>query len=148
MKTLKILIENDVKKRTERFFNKKNEDLNQYVNYEYQVADDFEPFDHTYVINGKHYSPCIFNIKDRILIVEEFEIKGNEEDETFENVLTCPVCNYVYHDCWEFSRDYNDNLECPMCKSILEYQREYTVTYTTKVKKLSKPYKLIKREKK
>ena len=142
MKTLKILIENDSRKRSEIFFNKENEDLNQYVNFEFQVEDDFEPFDHTYIIDDKCYSPCRFGIKDRILIVEEFKIKGSKEDETFDDVLTCPVCGYIYHDCWEFSRDFADDLECPMCKSILEYEREYTTTYTTKVKKIAEPYKL------
>lgn len=142
MKTLKIIIENDSNRRIELFHNENDSKLNQYVDYEFQVEDNFKPFDHTYKINGKYYSPCRLDIKQYILAVEEFEIKGSKEDETFKNVLTCPICGYIYHDCWEFSRDFADDLECPMCKSILEYEREYEVIYTTKVKKIAEPYRL------
>lgn len=139
-KELKIVVENDSHVRVGWFNNE--EDLKRHIDYTFQVEDDFEPFDHTYIIDDKYYSPCSFDIKENILVVEEFEIKGSKEDETNEDVLTCPVCGYVYQDCWEFSKDSDDNLECPMCKSILEYEREYEVTYTTKVKKLATAFKL------
>lgn len=140
MKTLKVVIENNSNKRVKWIGT--NEDLNQYVNFEFQVEDDFEPFAHNYIIDSKYYSPCSFDIKQCILVVQEYEIKGTKEDETFEDVLTCPVCGYVYHDCWEYSRDSEDDFECPICKSILEWEREYSVTYTTKVKSIAEPYKL------
>lgn len=136
MKTLKIVIENNPHARANWVVNE--EDLNQYVDFEFQIEDDFKPFDHTFIIDGKYCSPCRLDLKENILVVKEFEMQGSEDDETFENVLTCPVCGHIYHDCWELPRDFADDFECPTCKSILEYEREYT----TKVKKISEPYKL------
>lgn len=57
---------------------------------------------------------------------ENWEHEGSYE-------IVCPYCGYTFQDSWDFSDDASD-LECDRCGRTFEYQREVSVTYSTKQK--------------
>jgi DNA-directed RNA polymerase subunit RPC12/RpoP len=101
----------------------------------FEVDDNFDSSD---VIkhSGKYYSIRVTNQSKNYAIAREIEIDTDNEETEYENEITCPVCGYVDNDSWEMSNDTDDDYECGRCGAILEVEKQITVDYSAKVKKL------------
>lgn len=53
-------------------------------------------------------------------------------DDTVGSTIICPVCGYVEEDFWDAGES-SDEWQCLECNSILSFEREITVEYTTKL---------------
>ena len=61
------------------------------------------------------------------------------ENEQFETRnLVCPWCGYEDRDSWELS-DSDDSYTCPECGEVFAYERNITVTYTSRKRELDYP---------
>ncbi len=59
-------------------------------------------------------------------------IKTKEEiDHTYTTEITCPYCGYEDNDSWEVS-DEHGFMDCGSCEKQFHYERDVTVTYSTK----------------
>ena len=66
--------------------------------------------------------------------VVEVALKDPIEDVSYERNITCPVCGNKDHDSWE-ADDSDEEYECGHCNSILAYERDVEVTYSTRLVK-------------
>ncbi|OKP95077.1 hypothetical protein [Paenibacillus sp. P46E] len=97
-------------------------------------------FGETFEINGKTYRCCGKSLQAKVLGVEEITI-NQEPDEECGDELICPYCGHEQGDAWELSAD-SDKMECGSCGSEIEYEREYSVSYTVKPVKMCDVVKL------
>ena len=51
------------------------------------------------------------------------ELNEEPEEAYGERECTCPYCGTTMQSC-EVTEDYEDDFECPICKSIFKYERE------------------------
>jgi DNA-directed RNA polymerase subunit RPC12/RpoP len=65
--------------------------------------------------------------------IEEFQAK--EEDTDFEDEITCPYCGDKNGDSWEVSEDSGEDT-CGNCGNEFHFERDITVTYSTKKKSI------------
>lgn len=59
------------------------------------------------------------------------EISNFDGDTEYTSEITCPWCGYEMTDSWERSHD-SDQTDCDNCGRKYEYERDVTVTYSTK----------------
>ncbi|MEK4196166.1 MULTISPECIES: hypothetical protein [unclassified Paenibacillus] len=97
-------------------------------------------FGETFEINGKTYRSCAKSPKKKVLGVEEITL-DHEPDEEYGDELKCPYCGHEYGDAWEMKED-SDTIDCSTCGSQIEYEREYSVSYTVKPVKIVEVVKL------
>lgn len=100
------------------------------------IEDNENLWDNAIKINDDFYSVCCSQGQN--YAVYKLDFYDSDEDlellvDYNEDNLRCPVCGYEESDCWEYSSDSEDEHECQGCGSILSWEREYTVTYETKV---------------
>lgn len=95
--------------------------------------------DSIYEIDGKTYRWCARSPKDKVVGLKEIMI-NNEPEEEYGDDFKCPYCGEIDHDAFELSD--SGTTECGSCNSEIEYEREYSVTYTVSPVKMSKIVKL------
>ena len=141
MKTIKLYLDKDVRK-NDSFISLWNESL---IFNTIEIEEDLNIWDTLLKINNKHYYVC--SGQDNNYSIKELEYyKGDNEidelEECCDDCIKCPVCGYEESDCHEYSADEEDNHICGHCGSILSWNREYSVTYTTEVIKINKPIEI------
>lgn len=79
-------------------------------------------------IDGKFYRWCSISQDGKVIGVKEITLQ-DEAQEEYGDELKCPYCGSVDSDAWELSND-SEKIQCQTCNSEIEYEREYTVSYT------------------
>ena len=74
--------------------------------------------------------------------VHKIDFNIDNEEETLENNIKCPVCGYEDLDSWEMSDEFDNSYRCGRCGAILQVQKNISVTYDSYVKQLPKVIEL------
>ena len=97
-------------------------------------------------INGVIFRVCCVRCDGSYAVVESVpDYSTNEEelhrrefvDGSSEDGIYCPVCHTFNHDVCDYHED-DDEYICPICGSTLDLSIEYTVTYSTSLRKINK----------
>lgn len=64
-------------------------------------------------------------------------------EDVYEGNIVCPVCGCVETDCFEYTEDECEEHICGNCGSVLSWEREYTVNYIVKAKKINEVKKIV-----
>lgn len=101
-----------------------------------KVEDDCDLWNSPIKVKDEFYNVCMSQGDN--YCIDKLDFYNYEDDiqnmvEYNEDNILCPVCGYEETDCWEYSNNEEDEHECQGCGSILSWEREYTVTYKTKV---------------
>ena len=86
------------------------------------------------LINGKYYIVCMGSEKKegQYIYVVVDEIKIPDDEESYGEDFKCPYCGAIMVDAYELSED-SSEYDCG-CGATLEYEREYSCTYSISVK--------------
>jgi hypothetical protein len=84
-------------------------------------------------LGKNHYVACILNHEKKAAAVKKLTLKRNR-DEVYDNDFICPLCGYIDQDSWELPEG-DDTVECGRCGAEIEYSKEFTVHFTTKIVK-------------
>lgn len=92
-----------------------------------------------YIIRGIKYYPTSYSSKNKFVEVEQYKNQGKDDENDFDwnDELICPNCGNRIDEAYE----YEGEESCPYCGAEIEVEKDYSITYTTKL--INKP-KIIK----
>ena len=102
---------------------------------------DFEPeIGLNLEIDNKVYHVCSLSHGKKMAGANVIEFNEEVEEEEYHDDFKCPYCGHINNDAFELEDE--GETECGHCGSLLEYNREITISYSVTPKKKNEAIKI------